>query len=286
VTRVRIAVVGLGRLGRACAEAARDTADVEVCGIWRRESSLAAPLPPALRGVAVAGHVSELPRPQAALVCVPTDHALSVATELAQHRIPFVECATLGTHALEGHYAALDRLAGRHRVPAVVGAGWSPGVLQGLSRLFDILVPRGRTELTDSPGLDLRHTELARGVPGVRRALAAAGRTPDGRRQHYFYVELEPGHDVERVRAALALDPALADHDVLVFPVDSVAALEDRGHGVLLERIGMRGKATHETLLLEGRFDVHLVTARLMLHAALQLPTLAPGAHRFTTLPM
>lgn len=147
-----------------------------------------------------------------------------------------------------------------------------------------VLVPGGRTTVTDSPGRDLHHTELARGIPGIERALATASRSAAGGRQLYFYVELAPGCAPEQVRATLMADPAVAGAEVLVFPVESVAVLEDRGHGVLLERVGTRAATAHETVLLEGRFDVRLVTARLMLHAVRQLTGLPPGAHRFQAL--
>lgn len=279
--RLGTAVVGLGRLGRRCAELVRDSAELELCGLCRHGETVDAPLPETLRRFPVAAHVSELRRVQAALVCVPTEHALSTITELLQHRIPLVECASLDGHALDAHYAAIDRLAGSHGVPAIVGAGWNPGMRQQLERLFEILIPKGRTELTDSPGLSLHHTAIARDIPGVRAALAAEFPGPEGRRQHYFYVELAPDRDPVEVRQALAADPLLAGEEIIVFPVESVADLEQRGHGVLLERLGTVGAEAHETLLLEGRFDVHTLTARLMLAAAPRLRDLPRGAHRF-----
>jgi diaminopimelate dehydrogenase len=234
-----------------------------------------------MREVRVAGHISELGRVEAALVCVPTEQALSVVTELLQHRVPLVECAALDGSALQRYYERIDALAGDHRVPTIVGAGWNPGVLQHLEGLFQVLIPKGRTQLTLSPGINLHHTEAARGIAGVRAALATEVQGAAGGRQHYFYLELAPGQEAERVRQALAADPLFAGDEILVFPVESVSALEQRGHGVLLERAGTAGAGVHDTLLLEGRFDPYAFTARVMLDAARRLPQARRGLHHY-----
>jgi diaminopimelate dehydrogenase len=284
MAKVRIAIVGLGRLGRHCARLMRESPELELVGVWRRESSCVLPMPDGMRHVRAAGHISELGRVDAALVCVPNEQAPSVVTELIQHRVPVVECATLDGVALERYYERIDALAQDHRVPAIVGAGWNPGVLQHIETLFEVLIPKGRTQLTAAPGLSLHHTEAAREVPGVSAALATEVQAADGVRQHYFYVELAPDGDLERVHAALAADPLLAGEDVQVFAVDSVAALEQRGHGVLLERAGTAGAGVHDTLLLEGRFDPYAFSARAMLDAARRLPGSARGLRRYCRL--
>jgi diaminopimelate dehydrogenase len=234
-----------------------------------------------MHGVPVAGHIGELGRVEAALVCVPTEQALSVVTQLVQHRVPLVECATLEDAALPAYYERIDALARDHRVAAIAGAGWNPGVLQHFQDLFQVLIPKGLARLTTSPGVSLHHTDLVRGIRGVRAALATEVRTASGARQHYFYVELEPEQRVESVREALAADPLLAGEEILVFAVDSVSALEQRGHGVLLERAGTAGAGVHDTLLLEGRFDPYAFTARVMLDAARRLPHAARGLQRY-----
>jgi diaminopimelate dehydrogenase len=115
----------------------------------------------------------------------------------------------------------------------------------------------------------------------VRAALATEVQAASGARQHYFYVELAPEQRLESVREALAADPLLAGEEILVFPVESVIGLEQRGHGVLLERVGTAGAGVHDTLLLEGRFDPYAFTARVMLDAARRLPHAPRGLQRY-----
>jgi len=282
--RVQVAIVGLGRLGLRCLQLAREAADLELCGFVRSGKGLPHPLSPVPKNVPTVSHISELTHVEAALVCVPSEAAPSVVTELIQHKVPVVECASMDEPALAAYYGAVNRLAHSHGVPAMVGAGWNPGLQQQLEQLFQLLIPKGVTRETNSPGLNLHHTEVARGIDGVKAALATEVRADDGRLQHYLYIELAAHGNVEKVQRAVASDPAFAGEEVFAFQVESVAALEQRGHGVLLERLGSTGSGAHETLLIEGRFDPYTLSARLMLEAARRVDARWRGAHRFCPL--
>lgn len=259
--RSRVAIVGYGRLGRACAQALQGSADLELAGIVRRGD-----------------HVRDLRAVNVALVCVPAGDVLDVASALLQQRIAVVECASLEGRALETHHAELMHRAQRHRARAMVGAGWDPGVLTLLRRGFEMLVPHGNEEMTRRPALPLHHT--AEAIPGVRAALAAE-RHAGSERQRYLYVELAPGAQLDAVREAVAADGAFAGEPTQVFAVDSVAALESEGHGLLLERRGDARSGSHAALVLEARFDPMLFAARAMLDAARCLPRLGVGGHRY-----
>jgi diaminopimelate dehydrogenase len=280
MSRQRVAIVGLGRLGRCCAAAVGGTGELELAGVVRRAES-ASKLAPPLDRVAVVTHLRDLGRVDAALLCVPPGVAADVARQVLQLRVPVVECAMLEGAALAAHYAAIGNAARNHRVAAVVGAGWNPGMLPLLRKAFEILIPDGRTYATARPGANLHHTEAARNVPGVRDALAAEYPVPGGRPRRYVYVELSAGVDAERVRAAFAGDPLFGGEETLVFPVESVAALEGAGEGVLLERRGTARSGAHQNLLLEARFDLATFAARAMVDAVRRLPMLRPGAHPY-----
>jgi diaminopimelate dehydrogenase len=120
---------------------------------------------------------------------------------------------------------------------------------------------------------------MARQIAGVKEALCTEQRATNGRRQRYVYVELEQGVDADRVIDAIRADPLFLGDETLVFPVESIAALEQEGRGVLLERRGAPGRLGHQQFLLEARFDESLLTAHMMLVAARALPQLKPGAH-------
>ena len=259
--RCRIAIIGYGKLGRACGQAVQDCPELELAGIVRRGE-----------------HVRDLRAVAVALVCVPAAVTRDVAAELLQQRVAIVECAALEGRALEAHHAELARAAARHRCRAMLGAGWDPGVLTLLRHAFEMLIPHGASEITRRPALQLHHTTEE--IPGVRAALASEQRAGEAR-QRYVYVELAPGAPLDAVQAAIAADPLFAGEQIQVFAVDSIAAMEALGQGLLLERRGSGGPGPHPSLLLEGRFDATQLAARAMLDAARRVPRLAIGGHAY-----
>ena len=230
--RLRVAIVGFGRLGRACAAAVEQAPDLTLAGIVR---SQLAPVPAPFAGVKITQHIRDLESVDAALVCVPTNDTTAVATGLLQGRFRMVECAQLGEHARSEHYGLLDSLARRHRVPAVVGAGWDPGALPLLQRLFEVLIPGGHTQLGKHPGMSLHHSAALEDIPGVTEALSGEWPDAQGSLRRYVYVQLADGADEQRVRTAILSDPLFAGEATEVLQIPDLAALE-APEGLVLER--------------------------------------------------
>lgn len=279
MNRVSLAVVGYGRLGRACVTALAETEDLALAGIVLRH---AADSGATGAKAAMVEHVRDLPPVQAALVCVPVAVATGVVRELLQERIAVVECAMFEGHARQRHYEAIAEVAKHRRVAAVVGAGWNPGVLPLILKTFEILVPKGHTVTSTSPGLRVHHTEALAEVRGVKGALATELRGADGNIERYIYVQLDDPTALESVRAALAIDPLYGGAHTQVFAVDSIAALEAEGAGIVAERRGTSRSGAHQSVLFEARFDPVTFAARVMLDAARRLPALGPGLHHYT----
>jgi diaminopimelate dehydrogenase len=283
VNRLRLAIVGLGRLGRACAQAIATAADVELLGAVRHQG---AAVPELFRQVPVAGHVRDLGSVHAALVCVPTERALGVACELLQDRVPIVECARLEGRAQQQHYEALDAAAHRHRVPAIVGAGWDPGALPVLQGLFEVLVPRGRTVQTRHPGFTLHHSAMLDDIPGVKEALAGELRDAQGNLRRYVYVELAKNGNIDAVRRSIESDPLSAAEATEIFAVPDLAALEATSGLVIERRAETAAAGEHSSLSLDARLDAWSFAARVMLDAARAIPSLPHGAHRYALGPI
>lgn len=282
---LRLAVVGVGRLGTACARAALASPGLSLAALVRRPASLSGALPagiPPATPVCEAGALGDV---DAALVCVPHEAVLDTARQLLSRSIPVVECAKLHGLAFREHHEAIHKEALRQRRAAVVGAGFDPGALPLLRGWLALLVPKGRTEVRLHAAASLHHTLAARNVGGVRDALCAERRASDGRLRRYVYVELEPGADADRVGALLRGDPLFLGEETEVVPVDSLAALEEEGEGVVLERWGAAGATGHQRLLVEARCDPVALAAQVMLAAARALPFLAPGAHDLLDVP-
>lgn len=279
-----LAVVGFGRVGKVCAEALLNSKDLVLAAVVRRPDSLAQAMPEAFRKIPVVSHVAQAQTVEGALLCVPMPQVLDAAHECLQHGIPIVESSVLHGEAFQVHRDEMHRLALRHKVPAIVGAGWDPGALSLFRSLFALLAPEGYTETSHRVGVSLHHTAMARQIAGVKEALCTEQRATNGSRQRYVYVELEQGIDAARVIDAIRADPLFLGEETLVFPVESIAALEQEGRGVLLERRGAPGRLGHQQFLLEARYDESLLTAHMMIAAARSLPQLKPGAHSFLDL--
>jgi diaminopimelate dehydrogenase len=283
---LHLAVVGFGKLGRACIRAINEDEQSVLAGIVREREHVTQKLPPGFENIPVAGHITELEHVDAALICAPKEAVLGIAHDLLQGAFPIVECARLHGKPFHEHKNELDRLASRYKVPAIVGTGWDPGMLSVFRDLFALLTPKGHTDITHRPGINLHHTTLAQAIPGVKGALSTELHTAGGRRQHYVYVELEESTSLDTVETAIRSDPLFLSEEIFVFSVDSVARLEDEGHGVLLERRGTAGSVEHQLLLLEGRFSERTLAAHVMLAAARSISTRGHRAYSLFDLPL
>ncbi len=148
-----------------------------------------------------------------------------------------------------------------------------------------MLVPGGHTQVRHHAGIQLQHTVLP-DVRGVRAALATERVTLGGKRQRLVYVELERGADPDRVIKAIQSDPLHVDVDTQVFPVESLAAIEQEGRGVVLERRGGATRTGHHQFLLEARYEETALTVQVMMAGARALPKLKPGAHTLLDVPL
>jgi diaminopimelate dehydrogenase len=283
---LRLAVVGYGRVGQVCAELISLLHDLSLAALVRRTASAGGKLPETLRHVPVTTHIGRVRDIDAALICVPTNTVMEAASQILQHGIPIVECAMLHGDALHAHKEAIHRLALHHHATAIVGAGWDPGALSVFRSWFALLTPGGSTETRHHTGISLRHTTMARSVTGVKDALCAEVRAADGKFQRYVYVELEKGADADTITQSIRVDPLFLGEDTQVFPVESLAELEQEGRGVVLDRRGPPGRFGHQHLLLEARFDETVLTAQVMLAAARALPGLEPGAYSLADVPL
>ena len=283
---LRLAVIGFGRVGQVCAELISLNHDLSLAAIVRRAASAGGELPETLRSIPVTTHIGQARDVDVALLCMPTNAVMENAYQILQHGIPIVDCAALHGEALHAHKNAIHKVAFRHRAQAIVGAGWDPGALSVFRSWFALLTPGGATEVRHHTGISLRHTTMARSVVGVKDALCAEVRATDGRLQRYVYVELEKVADQDKITQAIRADPLFLGEDTQVFPVESLAELEQEGRGVVLDRRGPPERLGHQHMLLEARFDETILTARVMLAAARALPQLNPGAYFITEIPL
>src|SRR5512140_688980 len=112
-----LAVVGLGRIGQACAELIVLSRDITVEAFVRRPASAAEGLPGHLRHIPLMTHAGQLSALDGALICVPTGVVKETAPQLLQHGIPIVDCAILHGESFHAHKEAIHKLALHHNAP-------------------------------------------------------------------------------------------------------------------------------------------------------------------------
>lgn len=282
---LKVAIVGLGKVGQACADLIALSHDLKAEAFVRRPVSGADGLPDHFRHIPLLNHVGQVRGVDGALICVPTNAVMEAASQILQHGIPIVDCAILHGESFHAHKKAIHKLALHHHAPAIVGAGWDPGILSVFRSWFALLTPGGSTESHHHTGISLRHAMTARSVSGVKDALCAEVRSLDKKMQRYVYVELEKGVDQDKVTQAILADPLFLGEDTQVFAVENLAELEE-GRGVVLHRQGPPGRLSHHQFLLEARLDETILTAQVMLAAIRALPQLEAGAYGLVDVPL
>jgi diaminopimelate dehydrogenase len=71
--KIGTAIIGYGKVGKACGELILSSYDLALSGIIRRPESLAQSLPEIFHGIPVVSRLSELREVRCALICVPPD---------------------------------------------------------------------------------------------------------------------------------------------------------------------------------------------------------------------
>jgi diaminopimelate dehydrogenase len=274
--KIRAAVIGYGNIGRFVVEALQAAPDFEIAGIVRRSAAGVQPAEIAAYRVvddiaalgrrADGGSVSG-PGVDVAVVCSPSREVERTAGAILAQGICTVDSFDIHTEIVSTR-ARLDTIAKQHGAVAVVSAGWDPGSDSVVRALLEACAPNGLTYTNFGPGMSMGHSVAARAVSGVRQALSMTIPTGTGVHRRMVYVEIEPGASFERVAAAIKADPYFAHDDTRVAQVESVAALQDMGHGVQLTRKGVSGRTHNQLFEFSMRINNPALTAQIMVSAA------------------
>ncbi|WP_043587623.1 diaminopimelate dehydrogenase [Geminisphaera colitermitum] len=281
MSKIRIAVVGYGNIGRFAVEAVQEAPDMELAGVVRRKASAAGQaLPPELAGVTVSDDVAALGKVDVALLCGPTRSIPETAPLYLKRGIHTVDSFDIHGQKLWDLRQSLDALGKAHGSVAVVSAGWDPGSDSVLRSLLLAMAPRGLTYTNFGPGMSMGHSVCAKSKPGVRDALSMTIPTGTGVHRRMVYVELDTGAEFAAVERAIKEDEYFKNDDTRVFAVPSIDALKDVGHGVRMERKGVSGR-THNQLF-EFRMTINnpALTSQIMVACGRAAARrLRPGAY-------
>ena len=249
--KIRAAVVGYGNIGKYVVESLIDAPDFEITGIVRRNTT---EIPSRLKGFNVVNSVSQLKDTDVALLCTPTRSVEQFAMECLSLGI-----STVDSYDIHGGIVALrrslDEAAKRHHAVSIISAGWDPGSDSVIRALMEAMAPKGITYTNFGPGMSMGHTVAVKAIDGVKSALSMTIPTGTGVHRRMVYIELKDGYDFEQVAQAIKADDYFAHDETHVFQVESVEALKDMGHGVLMERKGVSGNTQNQLFKFDMRIN-------------------------------
>jgi diaminopimelate dehydrogenase len=265
MTKIRAAVVGYGNIGRFVVEALEAAPDFEIAGIVRR--STGGEQPAEIARYKVTDDIASLGAVDVAVVCSPSREVEKTAGAILAQGICTVDSFDIHSEIV-GVRRRLDAIAREAGSVAVISAGWDPGSDSVVRALLEACAPNGLTYTNFGPGMSMGHSVAARAIDGVRQALSMTIPTGTGVHRRMVYVEIEEGASFEKVAAAIKADPYFAHDDTRVSQVESVAALQDMGHGVQLTRKGVSGRTHNQLFEFSMRINNPALTAQILVSSA------------------
>jgi len=279
----KAAIIGYGNIGRYALEALEAAPDMECAGIVRRTPSKDGF--PELAGYDVVDDIAALGKVDVAILATPSRSVEENALKYLAMGIP-----TVDSFDIHGSIPALRKtlgpVAARSGVASVISAGWDPGSDSIVRALLQALAPEGITYTNFGPGRSMGHSVVAKSKSGVRDALSLTIPVGTGLHRRMVYVEMEEGADFAKAEAEILADPYFCHDDSHVVKVDSVAALNDVGHGVNLVRKGVSGKTHNQLFEFNMKINNPALTAQILVCAARAALRQAPGCYTMIEIPV
>ena len=284
-SKIRVAVVGYGNIGKYAVEAVHEASDMELAGIVRRKSSVGE-IPAELMGVPVVSDVKKLGKVDVALLCGPTRSIPETAEQYLALGINTVDSFDVHGDALWNLREQLDKAGKKYHAVSIVSAGWDPGSDSVVRTMMEAMAPKGITYTNFGPGMSMGHTVAVKAIAGVRNALSLTIPTGTGVHRRMVYVELEPGADFSIVEQAIKTDAYFVKDHTVVTQVNDVNALIDMGHGVLMERKGVSGVTQNQLMEFRMKINNPALTAQIMAACGRATMRQQPGAYNMPEIPV
>ena len=263
--KIKAAIVGYGNIGKYVLEALETAPDFEVAGIVRRNG--AADCPKEIEGYKIVKNISELPKPDVAILCVPSRKTEEYAKEILPLGINTIDSFDIHTLIPETR-KRLMQIATEAGKVAVISAGWDPGSDSIVRALMQAMAPKGVSYTNFGPGMSMGHSVAVKAIPGVKAALSMTIPVGTGIHRRMVYVEILDGYRFEDVAAAIKADPYFVNDETHVMQVESVDALKDMGHGVNLTRKGVSGKTQNQLFEFDMKINNPALTGQILVCAA------------------
>lgn len=283
MTKIKAAIVGYGNIGQYVLEALQAAPDFEIVGIVRRNGN--AEMPAELADYKVVKEITELPKPDVAILAVPSRNAEEYALQILPLGINTVDSFDIHTLILETK-KRIDKVAKAAGRVSVLSAGWDPGSDSIVRALMQSMAPKGVSYTNFGPGMSMGHTVAVKAVPGVKDALSMTIPVGTGIHRRMVYIELKDGYKFEDVAAAIKSDPYFVNDETHVTKVDSVDSLKDMGHGVNLVRKGVSGMTQNQLFEFDMKINNPALTAQILVNVARASMLQTPGCYTMIEIPV
>lgn len=278
--KIKVAIIGLGNIGKYAVQTVKNSKDMELVGIVRREVT-----EDKYQGFKVVSDISKLEKVDVALLCTPTRSVLDYA----------VKCLKLGISTVDSYdihqsiydlKVSLGKVAKENAAVSIISAGWDPGTDSMARALFEASAPNGITHTNFGPGMSMGHTVAVKAIKGVKNALSMT--LPKGYSVHRrdVYVEVEAGASFEDIKNDILTDPYFINDETYVYLIDDVNNLMDKGHGVHMVRKGGAGKTNNQHFEWKMSIDNPALTSQIMTACARAATKQMPGAYTMLEIPI
>ena len=281
--KIRAAIVGYGNIGHFTLEALQVAPDFEIAGIVRRHG--AENKPAELEPYPVVKSIKELSDVDVAILATPTRSVEEHAKECLALGINTVDSFDIHTQIVDLR-RSLDKVAKEHQAVSIISAGWDPGSDSIVRTLMQSLAPKGISYTNFGPGMSMGHTVAVKAIKGVKAALSMTIPVGTGIHRRMVYVEIEDGHTLAEVTAAIKADPYFAHDETHVMQVACVDDLKDMGRGVNLVRKGVSGKTQNQLFEFNMHINNPALTAQVLVNVARAAMKQQPGCYTMIEIPV
>ena len=261
--KIKIAVAGLGNIGKAVCDAVTAAKDMELCGIVRRTAADSE----TLAGIKVVGDIKKLGGIDVVILCGPSREIPKMAEKYLQMGVNTVDSFDIHSEIWDLKNR-LDGVAKANKVCSIISTGMDPGADSIIRALFLALTPKGITYTNFGPGMSLGHTVAVKAIEGVKSALSVTIPAGEGIHRRMVYVEIEPGADFAAVAEKIKSDPYFVNDDTKITLVNNVDDLIDMGHAANIVRKGASGAAHNQLLEFNMKVNNPALTAQMMVSCA------------------
>lgn len=166
---IKIAIVGYGNLGRGVERALKQSADMELIGVFSRRNPATVQTDGA-PAFAMEELIAQKGKIDVCILCGGSATDLPVQTpEITKN---FNTIDSFDTHAkIPEHYANVDQAAKENQTVSIISTGWDPGLFS-LNRLYaESILPQGDTYTFWGKGVSQGHSDALRRIEGVADAI-------------------------------------------------------------------------------------------------------------------